>query len=66
MVAPCYYLACRMFVDAGLGAGLSGVPEGEGGVDLEVLRRGLEECGGEDFAVSVLLLRFMIHDRWMS
>lgn len=41
MVAPCYFLACRIFEDAGLGT--SAVAEGEEGVDLEGLERALEE-----------------------
>jgi len=35
MVAPCYFLACGIFRDAGLGMGA--VPEGKEGVDLEKL-----------------------------
>ena len=49
MVAPCYFLACRIFEDAGLRT--RAVGEGEEGVDLEALERGLQESkrdeGGE-------------------
>ena len=45
MVAPCYFLACRIFQDAGLS--LSAVGEGEEGVDLVGLERGLREAEGE-------------------
>lgn len=47
MVAPCYFLACGIFKDAGLG--MSAVPEGEEGVDLEMLEemlRGAEKDEG--------------------
>ncbi|KAK3391108.1 aminotransferase [Podospora didyma] len=41
-VAPCYFLACPIFEDAGFKGRLRGVPEDEEGVDLGFLRRGLE------------------------
>lgn len=37
MVAPCYFMACRIFEDAGLG--MSAVREGKEGVDVEELER---------------------------
>lgn len=52
MVAPCYFLACGIFKDAGLG--MSAVPEGEEGVDLEMLEemlRGAEKDEGMKEAV---------------
>ena len=42
MVAPCYFLACRIFDDSGLR--MRAVGEGEEGVDLQALKEGLEEC----------------------
>lgn len=42
MVAPTYFLACRIMEDAGFAGRLRGVPEDEEGVDLEFLRRELE------------------------
>lgn len=42
MVAPCYFLACRIFGDAALK--VRAVGEGDEGVDLEALERGLEEA----------------------
>lgn len=40
MVAPCFYIACRIFEDAGLTGKLKGVPEGdEGVIDLDFLER---------------------------
>ncbi|KAI9042982.1 aminotransferase-like domain-containing protein [Aspergillus affinis] len=42
MVAPTYFLACRMMDDAGFTGRMRGVPEDESGVDLAYLRRELE------------------------
>ena len=40
MVAPCFYMACRIFEDAGLTGKLRGVHEGnEGMMDLDFLER---------------------------
>ncbi|KAK2780733.1 hypothetical protein FQN53_001001 [Emmonsiellopsis sp. PD_33] len=44
MVAPTYYLACRIFEDAGFAGRLRAVPEDAEGVDLEVLEAGLRGC----------------------
>jgi DNA-binding transcriptional MocR family regulator len=41
MVAPCYYLACRIFEDAGLRT--RAVGEGQEGVDLDGLERALKQ-----------------------
>lgn len=49
-VAPCYFMACPIFEDAGFWGRLRAVPEDEGGVDVEALARGLREVdarGGE-------------------
>ncbi|KAK8128915.1 hypothetical protein PG984_010023 [Apiospora sp. TS-2023a] len=45
MVSPCYFLACPIFADAGLGVGgkLRSVPEDEEGIDLEFLEAGLRK-----------------------
>lgn len=48
MVAPTYFLACRMMDDAGFAGRMRGVPEDETGVDLAFLRRELE--GAEERA----------------
>jgi DNA-binding transcriptional MocR family regulator len=42
MVAPCYYLACRIFDDSGLK--MTAVGEGEEGVDLQALEEGFRAC----------------------
>ncbi|EEQ89739.1 aminotransferase [Blastomyces dermatitidis ER-3] len=42
MVAPTYYLACRIFDDAGFAGKLRGVREDEEGLDIGGLERGLE------------------------
>ena len=43
MVSPTYYLACRIFADAGFDNRLRGVPEDEEGIDLDYLEQGLRE-----------------------
>lgn len=42
MVAPCYFLACRIFEDAGLKT--RAIEEGSGGIDLVTLERELEKA----------------------
>ncbi|KAI1132411.1 pyridoxal phosphate-dependent transferase [Nemania abortiva] len=39
IVAPCYFLACPIFADAGFTGRMRAVPEDEEGVDVEVLER---------------------------
>lgn len=39
MVAPCYFLACRIFEDAGFAGRLRAVREDEEGIDVEYLER---------------------------
>jgi DNA-binding transcriptional MocR family regulator len=51
MVAPCYYLACRIFEDAGVA--MNAVGEGKEGIDLEALERGFEKCKREEGSVKV-------------
>lgn len=41
MVAPTYFLACRMMDDAGFTGRMRGIPEDESGLDLGYLRQGL-------------------------
>lgn len=41
MVAPTYYLACRIFEDSGFAGKLRSVPEDEEGIDLESLAKGI-------------------------
>jgi DNA-binding transcriptional MocR family regulator len=43
MVAPTYYLACRIFDDAGFAGKIRGVPEDEQGVDVEFLSQELRK-----------------------
>ncbi|KAK6437733.1 Valine--pyruvate aminotransferase [Oleoguttula sp. CCFEE 5521] len=47
IVAPAYFLAFRIFEDAGFGGRMKGVPERGDGVDLEMLEREMEKCEGE-------------------
>ena len=42
MVAPTYYLACRIFEDAGFAARLRGVPEDDEGIDIEYLSKQIQ------------------------
>ncbi|KAI0445768.1 pyridoxal phosphate-dependent transferase [Xylaria telfairii] len=51
VVAPCYFLACPIFADAGFAGRMRAVPEDDEGVDMAVLERemrALEETEGED------------------
>jgi DNA-binding transcriptional MocR family regulator len=64
-VAPCYYLACPIFEDAGFAGRLRAVPEDEGGIDLKFLERRLrevdDEAGDESGLKEVsLAYRFML------
>ncbi|GAB7359857.1 hypothetical protein MBLNU230_g7385t1 [Neophaeotheca triangularis] len=43
IAAPAYYLAFRVFQDAGFAERMRAVPEDEGGVDVKVLRQELEK-----------------------
>lgn len=43
MVVPTYYLACRIFDDAGFAGKIKGVPEDEQGVDIEFLSQHLRK-----------------------
>ena len=60
MVAPCYFLACRIFEDAGLRT--RAVAEGGGGVDLAGLEKGLEEAERE-MGGKVSVLSFWLGER---
>ncbi|EXJ83348.1 hypothetical protein A1O1_06969 [Capronia coronata CBS 617.96] len=43
MVAPTYYLACRIFADSGFDNRMKAVPEDAEGIDLDYLERGLRQ-----------------------
>ena len=43
MVAPTYFLACRIFDDAGFAGRIKGVPEDEQGVDIDFLSQQLQK-----------------------
>lgn len=42
MVAPTYFLACRIFDDNGFSGRLRGIPEDEEGIDIDYLKKHLE------------------------
>ena len=48
MVAPTYYLACRIMEDAGFAGRLRAVSEDEKGIDVVILRKRLEEVEERD------------------
>lgn len=48
MVEPTYFLACTVFDDAGFQGRLVGVPEDDGGLDVEHLRRMIEAVDLEE------------------
>lgn len=63
LVAPCYFLAGRVFEDAGLGGVMRAVREDEEGIDVESLRDGMEKCAseaGEDRKVDFLHLTVLL------
>ncbi|KAI5300518.1 hypothetical protein KEM55_006892 [Ascosphaera atra] len=43
MISPTYYLACRIFDDAGFRGRLKAVPEDSEGIDIDALEKGLED-----------------------
>jgi len=47
MVAPCYYLACNIFADAGLEMRAVGQGKDEEGIDLEALEEGMKKVEKE-------------------
>jgi DNA-binding transcriptional MocR family regulator len=51
MVAPCYFMACRIFEDAGLR--MSAAPEGDEGVDVEKLEDMMEKAERNEGAIKV-------------
>jgi len=44
MAAPCYYLACPIFADAGFAGRLKAVPEDDDGIDLSYLEKAMLEA----------------------
>ena len=47
MVAPTYFMACRIFEDAGFAGRLRAVPEDDEGIDIGFLERALERERGQ-------------------
>ncbi|PKS05864.1 hypothetical protein jhhlp_007693 [Lomentospora prolificans] len=50
LVAPCYYLACPIFEDAGFSGRLRAVPEDSEGLDIAYLTRGLDLADSESIS----------------
>jgi DNA-binding transcriptional MocR family regulator len=50
MVAPTYYLACRIFEDSGFAGKLRSIPEDEEGIDLESLSKKIARSEQEALA----------------
>jgi DNA-binding transcriptional MocR family regulator len=48
MVEPCYFLACPIFMDNGFQEMMRGVPEDDEGLDIDFLRKGLEQADKEE------------------
>jgi len=62
MVAPCYYLACNIFADAGLE--MRAVGQGKDGIDLIALEEGMKRVDKEGKKTKVcntLLIRLTRH-----
>ncbi|KAK0637116.1 pyridoxal phosphate-dependent transferase [Bombardia bombarda] len=47
-VAPCYFLACNIFEDAGFRGRLRAVPEDDEGINLAALEKGLRSFNNDD------------------
>jgi DNA-binding transcriptional MocR family regulator len=58
MVAPSYFLACRIFEDAGFGGRLRAVGEGSEGVDIEGLEKMIQEVEREESRIGNVGLSF--------
>jgi DNA-binding transcriptional MocR family regulator len=50
MVAPTYYLACRIFEDSGFAGRLRSVPEDEGGINIDYLSEHIAQSEKEALA----------------
>lgn len=64
MVAPTYYLACRIFADAGFDHRLKAVPEDEQGIDIDYLERGLQESEARALAEDNTSPRIKLPKPW--
>lgn len=48
LAAPCYFLACPIFEDAGFSGRMRAVPEDDEGIDLVALEEGIRKEEGDD------------------
>ncbi|QKX62003.1 uncharacterized protein TRUGW13939_09159 [Talaromyces rugulosus] len=64
VVAPTYYLACRIFHDAGFMNRLRGVPEDTEGIDIGFLEKGLQEAEAKANAEGNTQPRYKLPRPW--
>lgn len=64
MVAPTYYLACRIFADSGFDNRMKAVPEDAEGIDLEYLERGLKESEKRALAANKTIPKIKTPKPW--
>ncbi|KIW84816.1 hypothetical protein Z517_00204 [Fonsecaea pedrosoi CBS 271.37] len=64
MVAPTYYLACRIFNDSGFDNRLKAVPEDAEGIDIEYLQRAIHESEARAMAEDNSSPRFKSPKPW--
>ncbi|KAH0827231.1 hypothetical protein AYO21_09079 [Fonsecaea monophora] len=64
MVAPTYYLACRIFNDSGFDNRLKAVPEDAEGIDIEYLQRAIQESEARAMAEDNSSPRFKSPKPW--
>lgn len=56
MVAPCFYLACRIFEDAGFTGKLRAVREGAEGIDIEFLEQAIVKVNNNQESTKLVSL----------
>jgi DNA-binding transcriptional MocR family regulator len=64
MVAPTYYLACRIFADSGFDNRLRAIPEDEQGIDINYLEQALQESEANALAEGNTSPRIKLPKPW--